>query len=189
MPPCHCGESVSSAKLAKRSLRAHIKTIIGSYSPQQLQAYSRDLQQRLLTHPKVCEADTLLLYHSLPDEPSTHQLIDTLHRQGKTILLPKVISPTQMTLHPYHGASSLTPGAYGILEPNTPAIHLTHIPLTLIPGIAFDATGNRLGRGKGYYDRLLKTLTTYKLGICFPFQLLPTIPTGQYDVLMDEVIY
>ncbi|MBR4378836.1 MAG: hypothetical protein IKP59_01440, partial [Prevotella sp.] len=67
MNSSHCGESVSSAKLAKRSLRAHIKTIIGSYSPQQLQAYSRDLQQRLLTHPKVCEADTLLLYHSLPD--------------------------------------------------------------------------------------------------------------------------
>lgn len=173
----------------KRALRAQIRTILSRYSEEQLHTLSCSLMERVLNHPRVQAATTLLLYHSLPDEPCTHQLISQLHGQGKNILLPKVISDTEMTLHPYYGPQSLSPGAYGILEPNTPAATITHIPLTLIPGIAFDATGNRLGRGKGYYDRILKTLTTYKLGICFPFQILSTIPTGQYDVLMDEVIY
>ena len=175
-------------KQAKCALRAHIKNLLSSYSTEQLQAYSDDLRLHLLHHPKVIQAHTLLLYHSLRDEVDTRKLIDTLLQQGKTILLPKVISDTQMTIHPYYGKHSLCQGAYGILEPNTPAINIQHIPLTIIPGIAFDATGNRLGRGKGYYDRLLKTIDTYKLGICFPFQLIPTVPTSHNDVLMDEVI-
>ena len=182
---------MSSAKLAKRALRTHIKTILSRHSEEQLHALSCSLAERVLTHPKVQSATTLLLYHSLPDEPNTHELIRQLHAQGKRVLLPKVISPTQMTLHPYQGEDTLSPGAYGILEPNTPAIspHQLSSPfVALIPGIAFDGSGNRLGRGKGYYDRLLKTIPTYNIGICFPFQLVSTIPTGQYDVPMHEVI-
>lgn len=178
----------------KRALRAHIKTLLASYGDEQLLALSRSLMERVLSHPRVQRAATLLLYHSLPDEPCTHELIRQLHAQGRHVILPKVVSPTLMTLHPYQGEDTLAPGAYGILEPNTPAIdahELSHArpqAVALVPGIAFDAHGNRLGRGKGYYDRLLGTVSTYNIGICFPFQMVDTIPTGQYDVPMNEVI-
>jgi 5-formyltetrahydrofolate cyclo-ligase len=63
------------------------------------------------------------------------------------------------------------------------------IDLAVIPGVAFDRHGARLGRGKGYYDRLLSLmLNAYKIGICFPFQLLEHIPSEPHDVLMNEVV-
>ena len=66
----------------------------------------------------------------------------------------------------------------------------TDIDLAVIPGVAFDKDGNRMGRGKGYYDRLLPKLgNTYKIGICLPFQLVEKIPTDEHDVRMDEVLF
>ncbi len=85
----------------------------------------------------------------------------------------------------------MTIGAYGIEEPTEGKFNnLKDIDLAIIPGVAFDRRGNRLGRGKGYYDRLLPFLVgTYKLGICFPYQLLESVPTEDFDIRMNEVIY
>ena len=69
------------------------------------------------------------------------------------------------------------------------AVAITEITFAVIPGVAFDHTGNRLGRGKGYYDRLLPHLSkAFKVGICFPYQLIETIPTEPFDIPMDSVI-
>ena len=58
-----------------------------------------------------------------------------------------------------------------------------------MPGVGFDASGNRLGRGKGYYDRLLRQMpTVYKLGMCFDFQKIEAVPTDQHDICMDEIL-
>ena len=78
---------------------------------------------------------------------------------------------------------------YDILEPDgEPFTEYASIDLAVIPGMAFTLDGERLGRGKGYYDRLLaKMPMVYKLGLCFPFQILDAIPTDENDVLMDEV--
>ena len=78
---------------------------------------------------------------------------------------------------------------YGILEPDgEPFTEYESIDLAIIPGMAFALNGKRLGRGRGYYDRLLaKIPTTYKLGLCFPFQILDAIPSDDHDVPMDEV--
>lgn len=85
----------------------------------------------------------------------------------------------------------MTIGAYGIKEPTEGKFNnLKDIDLAIIPGVAFDRRGNRLGRGKGYYDRLLPFLVgTYILGICFPYQLLESVPTEDFDIRMNEVIY
>jgi len=183
--------------VTKSELRRHIRSIMREYTPTQLEALSHSVISQLLAHPKVQQADTIVLYHSLPDEVNTHTLIDTLHRQGKRILLPKVVSPTAMTLHEYHGADSLSTGAYGILEPignnnNNCQLSTVNCQLIIVPALAFDRQGNRLGRGKGYYDRLLSQIEAsapiYKIGVCFPFQLLESIPHDSFDIPMDEVI-
>ena len=95
-----------------------------------------------------------------------------------------------MELRRYTGPADLALGAYNIMEPTGELfVDYASIDLAVIPGVAFDREGNRMGRGKGYYDRLLPKLrSTYKIGICLPFQLVERVPTDEHDVKMDEVI-
>jgi len=80
--------------------------------------------------------------------------------------------------------------SYGILEPkNGLAYTSINIDLGIIPGMAFDLQGNRLGRGKGYYDKLLKVLNLETIGVCFSFQLVDKVPSDTFDIAMDSVIY
>ena len=70
-----------------------------------------------------------------------------------------------------------------------PAVVKDAIDLIIVPGVGFDRQGNRLGRGKGYYDRLLPRIpSAYKIGICFPFQLVEEIPAEPFDIRMDEIV-
>lgn len=147
--------------------------------------------ERLKQHPKLSSAHTILLYSALPDEVQTQSLINELVLQGKTILLPKVIDNTNMELRQYTGTNDLSTGAYGIMEPSGENFtDYAAIDLAIIPGMAFDSKGHRLGRGKGYYDRLLSQLTpkTIKIGLCFPWQRVDYVPTDENDVSMDYVI-
>ena len=141
---------------------------------------------RLLNHPKVRAAHTVLFYYSLPDEVYTHEAVDQLVAQGKRVVLPD----NEMELHEYTGPESMQEDCYHILEPKGKTfIDLSEIDVALIPGMSFDANGHRLGRGKGYYDRFLaKVPSLYKIGVCFPFQKLEEVPSDKYDVVMDEVV-
>lgn len=173
----------------KHLLRQSVRTIKASCSREELEALSLSLLQRLEEHPVFVEARTVLLYHSLPDEVGTHAFIDRWCSR-KEIILPTVVGD-DLELHRYTGPHCLTLGSFGILEPSGELfIDYERITLAVVPGMAFDCQGNRLGRGKGYYDRLLPRLThAYKLGLCFPFQLLTEeIPHEPHDCRMDEVI-
>ena len=146
--------------------------------------------QRLLSHGRLKEAKTVMLYYSLPDEVDTHTLVDSLLMSRKTILLPRVTGEGTMELRRYTGPSDLAIEAYNIMEPTGEVYDdYEEIDLAVIPGVAFDAEGNRMGRGKGYYDRFLPLVPqAYKLGVCFPFQKVDSIPTDEHDIRMDEVI-
>ena len=141
-------------------------------------------------HPRLVNADTLLLYSALPDEVPTQSLIDEFVAQGKAVLLPRVVNDTDMEIRQYTGKQDLQTGAFGILEPTgTLFSDYEKIDVVVVPGMAFDKKGHRLGRGKGYYDRFLaKIRNTYKIGICFPWQLVDNVPTDEHDILMDEII-
>lgn len=178
-------------QLDKKSLRKEVRSRKRQFSMEELIEESRPLIQRVLSHPCLQRAKTILLYNSLPDEVYTHDLIKQLHNAGKTILLPVVISDREMELRRYSSSTSFETSSYGILEPIGEAFtDFSSIEFALIPGMAFDGERNRLGRGKGYYDRFLPLLTNaYKVGICFPFQFLPNIPTEETDIKVDECIY
>ena len=86
-------------------------------------------------------------------------------------------------------SGELKTGKFGIEEPTGPEINnLSNIDLVIVPGMAFDMKGNRLGRGKGYYDKLLRKMRCYKIGVCYNFQLLENIPVEEHDFPMDMVI-
>ena len=174
-------------KERKKELRRQIKIKKSEQAVSTLRALSVGILETLEQHPVFRSAHTLLLYHSLEDEVYTHNFIEKWST-CKQIILP-VVTGDELELRSYSSPGDLLAGVYGILEPaGTPFLDYNIIDLAIIPGVAFDASGRRLGRGKGYYDKLLPKLTAYKMGICFPFQLVDEIPTEEFDIRMDEVI-
>ena len=95
-----------------------------------------------------------------------------------------------MQFQQYLGKDALQKGAFNIWEPDDtcPIVGLQEIELIIVPGVAFDRSRNRLGRGKGFYDRILTQLEIPKIGICFDFQLKEHIPTEAFDEKMDVIL-
>lgn len=174
----------------KKELRKQIRNRKRQFTADELNELSVPVMNRLLGMPEVINAKTILLYYSLPDEVNTHETVELLARQGKTVLLPKVIDGENMEIRIYESPEDLTEGNYGIMEPNGKLFtDYGKIDTAVIPGMSFDADNNRLGRGKGYYDRFLKNIPqAYKIGVCFDFQKEQNIPHDEYDIKMDTVI-
>ncbi len=148
------------------------------------------LRQLLDNVPQVRWARVIMAYCALPDEVSLEPLFSKWLAEGKRIVLPRVTGDTTMELCSYLGADQLQPGAFGIMEP-TGALFTDcdQIDVAVVPGMAFDRDGHRLGRGKGYYDRFLPQLPqAYKIGICFRSQLLDGVPTSNHDIIMDCIV-
>ena len=175
--------------LTKKELRKQRAALKATYrNAGQLTSLSAEVLQRLEASPRFLQADVVMLYYSLPDEVDTHDFVERW-AQTKQIILPVVVGD-DLELRTYHGRHELAKGAYGIEEPTGPRfLHPEQIECIVVPGVAFDAQGNRLGRGKGYYDRLLPHLQqAYKIGLCFPFQRVEMVPAEPFDICMDEVI-
>lgn len=165
------------------------------FTPKKLGELSLSVISQLRNHPRVKEAHTLLLYYSLPDEVNTHEWIDELAKEGKKVLLPVVVDDKQMILREYNGKEDLKEGSFHIMEPIGKLFtedKYGEIEIGIIPGMSFDEKLHRLGRGKGYYDRFLekveKSSTLYKIGVCFGFQKEKELPFDNHDIKMDEVI-
>lgn len=179
--------------MRKDELRSHIRALRRQFTQQQLDELSLPIVCRL--RERLRDAHTVVAFYSLPDEVCTHQLIDDLVAEGKKVLLPKVIDDTTMELRRYTGRHDLQEGAFHILEPSGVTEVVTEGRLLcdiLVPGMAFDAQGHRLGRGRGYYDRFLRTMGSHPsvrtIGVCFDFQKVPEVPVDEYDMPVDEVI-
>ena len=178
--------------MLKSELRQQIRTIKRQLTQQQLDELSLPIISRL--KERLRDARVVMAYYALPDEVCTHQLIDDLVAEGKIVLLPKVLDDETMELRRYTGPDSLCEGAFHIMEPvGEPFTDYRQIDVALIPGMAFDAQGHRLGRGKGYYDRFLSTFHSslfnfHSIGVCFDFQKVEDVPVGPHDMPVDEVI-
>ena len=170
----------------KKTLRQQIRTIKKQYSQEALQTQSEQILQRLAVHPRFRQAEKVMLYASLPDEVQTLDFIDSWRHQ-KTIILPTVVGDD---IIPVELAENVTfaEGDFHIPEPqNHP--YTGDFDLIVVPGMAFDKAGHRLGRGKGYYDRFLSQHPqVYTIGLCFDFQLLPEVPFEPHDCLINDVI-
>ena len=172
----------------KKELRADIRRRKTQYTPLQLAEMSAAICEQLERCEAFVQAHTVLLYHALPDEVQTQSLLNRWAAQ-KTLLLPVVTGDT-LVLRKYYPGCPVEKNQWGIPEPvlSEDFTHYASIQLAVIPGMAFDAQGHRLGRGKGYYDRLLPALQCPVYGICFPFQRLDHIPSAPWDIPVDRVI-
>ena len=151
----------------------------------QLTQWSKETVERLKL--RLGESRVVMAYWPLSDEVDILPLISWLVAEGKTVLLPKVLDDETMELRRYTSPADLAEGAFHIQEPVGAAFtDYEMIDVALVPGMAFDAAGHRLGRGKGYYDRFLSAHPRlYKIGVCFPFQRVPLVPSEPHDVCMD----
>lgn len=133
-------------------------------------------------------AKIVLLFWSLEDEIYTHDFV-IKWSISKKILLP-VIHADELELKLFTDKGSLKKSsAMNLLEPvGKTFTGFDKIDMAIIPGLAFDKNNNRLGYGKGYYDKLLSRVHVYKIGICFNFQLLDSLPVTKKDVKMDMVV-
>lgn len=176
----------------KKKLRKIIKDRKRQYSSSQLEELSLSVLSRLADQESFRKAKIILMYYSLPDEVNTHTFIDEMTALGKTVLLPVVKDSENMEIREYSGRKDLTEGSFHIMEPIGklfPPERYGEIEVGVIPGMSFDERGNRLGRGKGYYDRFLKKVPTlFKIGICFDFQKTDIIPTEETDIRMDCIL-
>lgn len=175
----------------KNALRAEIRRLKSQHHHEELRHKSQKICDWILDDGVFWASHYILLYSPLPDEADIAPLITAAHNAGKTVLLP-VVCGENLILKRFTDFKLMTTGAFNISEPTGevfPTERYHQIDLAIIPGMAFDHSRHRLGRGKGFYDRLLPLLpNAYKMGVCFDFQLLEHIPSQEWDIEMDEVI-
>ncbi len=172
----------------KNELRRKVRELKSNYSLEQKKQKSISIFKQIEQDREFRLAQVVFAYWSMPDEVHTHDFVEKWAKT-KTILLP-VIDGTDLILRKFEGINKMKEeGKYRILEPQGEAFtDFELIDYAIIPGVAFDKFNSRLGRGKAFYDKILKTIEAKKVGVCFDFQLFDLVPTDQYDIPMDFVV-
>lgn len=167
----------------KEELRKEMKALAGAFCHGD---ETVRLWARLETSREFTKAKNILLYMSLDDEVPTSQFIERWSG-SKRILLP-LVKGCSLEIKPYRH-DSLAPGYAGIMEPldTLPSIDPLEVDLAIVPGQAFDLKCRRLGRGKGFYDRVLPQLNCPRFGVAFDWRIVDDIPCDPWDVKMDAV--
>ena len=152
------------------------------------------IRQRMIRLPEFTDAKTILFYASFRSEVDTMEMIKITLSQGKRTVLPKVDKENKkLKLYEIKDMNELAKGYMGILEPSVSEERLTgldNIGLVIIPGAAFDVSGNRLGYGAGFYDRLLAGIKN-KIPVIAPAyeeQLIENIPSEPHDIKVDKIV-
>lgn len=172
--------------MTKEDIRIRIKAQKSLLSDEERRQAASRVFAMLEQSAAFLMADRILMYHSLPDELSTIEFIDKWHTK-KHFFLPRV-NGVNLEILPYE-KSALRLGSFYIEEPEGDDIQpIDSIELVIVPAVAYDRKGNRVGRGKGYYDRLLADTRATKIGVGYDFQLVDDIDTESHDVIMDAII-
>lgn len=171
----------------QRAIRTVLEQKRRLYDSQQASAESQIIVEKIEQMQVFRNAKSVLLYYPFRNEVDLRALLEK-YKDSKTMLLP-VTHHDWLEIRPYTGADCLKEGYAHILEPQTPT-YTGEIDLILVPGVAFDHKGHRIGRGGGYYDRFLKQhKRAYKLGVGYDFQLKHhDLPQTRHDMKVDGVV-
>lgn len=176
----------------KTALRKQMLQLRSQLKPKFLENSSKRMGGQIAALQAFRDAELIMLYHSFKSEAGTLPLLQYCFNTNKKVVLPRVAgSELEAWLIP--SLDALKPGSMGIMEPDPQLCELIDpalIDLVIVPGIAFDSVGGRIGYGKGYYDRFLPSLRSDvpKLGLAYDFQVLPRLPQEKTDVRMDAIV-
>ncbi len=177
---------------AKSVLRQHLLQRRKALPDQEVIVHSLQICAQIRQLPEWGKAKTILMYYPHENEVNLLPLAEELIKAGKIVAFPKVdpVSKSLILFSINHLKHDFHEGFAGIAEPKEACsiVGLPQVDLILVPGVGFDQTGNRLGRGKGYYDVLLKNTSAIKIGIGYDFQLFPKILVEKHDVPMQFLI-
>jgi 5-formyltetrahydrofolate cyclo-ligase len=176
-------------QVLKSDLRTQIRERLGKISLAVRTVESMDLCARL--EPQLQSARTILFYAPLADELDVWPLLEKLLKSQKICALPAFNEETQFysARQVKNLETDIFPGKFGVSEPllELEEIPLNKFDLVLVPGMAFDFGGNRLGRGKGFYDRILTEVSGIKCGVAYDFQVQESIPTEAHDAKVNFI--
>lgn len=184
-------DSAYSAQDRKRAMRLEIRQHLGDMPPEERAEASREACALLQQQEFWRRADTILFYAPMEPELDIWPLLGLALAAGKHACLPRF---TDTGEYEACGLADLTvdivPGHFGIREGanHCPRVALNRLDLALVPGVAFDLQGRRLGRGKGFYDRLLPAVRGTRCGVGFDVQLVPEVPVETHDVLLNCIL-
>ncbi len=172
-----------------------IRGVLADFPETEIQRESLKIAERLFALPEYRRAETVYAYASMKKEVQTDWIIKNALDTGKRVFLPKVTGEAQMIFAEIRSMEELIcTEPFGIREPAFSSEETGKDPvipeLVLVPGLAFDKAGNRLGHGKGYYDRVLSELKskTLLLGLSLSCQLVPEVPAEPFDIPVDRVL-
>ncbi len=180
-------------RLTKTRIRSKILKQLKIQKEEDRNRKSKIIQNKLLRNKVFKRAKIVMFYIAFGGEVNTQEMIKKAQKIGKLVCVP-VCRKDKETMHPavLAGEAKLKKGPYGVLEPVVESlVKAEDLDLVIVPGLAFDKKGRRLGRGKGCYDRFLAKISanTPSIGLAFRFQILPRVPTSSFDVSVKEVIF
>lgn len=195
---CYChmrSEFMEEVRETKQNIREEIGSKLKVMPPEEFQSKTETIRTRLFEFANFLEANIVLLYVDGPGEIESQEIIQLSYDYGKIVVLP-AFHPEKhsMVLRKVDKPSSdLVPGPRGVKEPHSrkcKKVPIKCIDIAIVPGIAFDEKGGRIGTGRGYYDRLMPRLpiTTRKVALTMETQLVPQIPMESHDRYVDIII-
>jgi 5-formyltetrahydrofolate cyclo-ligase len=175
---------------AKLALRSQMRAVRAALPSAACDTRSQEIAKRVLTLPELAEAKTVLAFASIRNEVRTAAIIQALQRAGKRIALPRVVED-DLFLHLVEPDTVLVDGAFSVPEPPKGArrIQPFDVEFALVPALAVDARGYRIGYGGGYYDKMLPALrSACACAIVYDFQLIAEVPEEHFDVAVDLIV-
>lgn len=176
----------------KKRVRKDIEAVRASLGDDELLRRSPAVTARLLALPEYARARSVMIYVSKRNEVDTHELIRRSVEDGKIVAAPVAIPATRnLALGPVRDFDSdLEPGRYDVLEPRRTGVDPLSIDVFVVPGIAFDLAGNRLGSGWGYFDNLLSRFRRGQItvGLAFDFQMVKRLDSEDHDIAVDVIL-
>ena len=175
----------------KHALRATMRQRLAAMAAGDLTGKSAVACSRLIELPEFTDARVVMAYLHMPAELAVTAAIEAAWAEGKTVLVPRVDLPTRhMDAIAITSFDAMVPGAYDILEPLGEPFNVSRIDLIIVPGLAFDRSGNRLGQGAGFYDRFLsrRGMRAALVAVGFDEQVVARVPTAASDWPMDAIV-
>jgi 5-formyltetrahydrofolate cyclo-ligase len=177
---------------SKRALRGRIREQLKTISEEQRTAGSQQARALLASQPRWAAAHSVLFFAPLPGELDVWPMLEDALVAGKVVALPRFVAETgaYVACAVQDLAKDLIPGRFGIREPadGCAQIALNRLDLALVPGVAFDLQGRRLGRGRGFYDRMLETMRGTTCGVAFDEQIVRDVPVEPRDVSVNCIL-
>lgn len=176
--------------MLKTSIRNDILARRRQLSFEECLAQSLRIQNRLLSAPEFRTSASLALYSPILNEVFTENLFQQARKQRMSVAYPRVRGE-DLEFVLVSSRSALTPGAFGVMEPNGHDLMAPkELDLVVVPGVAFDLSGYRLGYGKGFYDKALHDTAqrTVRVGVCYELQLVDVLPAERHDICMDLIV-